>query len=199
MSAELTRTLQRLLVERKAETLKRGWAEVPPWVFISDAGTPLDLSNMTKAWRRVLKKAELPTFRLYDLRHTFATTLPANGAPITYVATHLGHAKPTTTLLHYTHWIPRGDKRYVDGLDTPAHRQPEPGVVAKEVPGSRTVAISRNVELTRSATGRNDWSRRSDLNRRPVDYESTALPTELRRRRVNLRGFPRACQPRPPD
>ncbi len=26
-----------------------------------------------------------------------------------------------------------------------------------------------------------NWSRRPDLNRRPVDYESTALPTELRR------------------
>jgi hypothetical protein len=25
------------------------------------------------------------------------------------------------------------------------------------------------------------WSRRSDLNRRPADYESAALPTELRR------------------
>src|SRR6185436_20404306 len=26
-----------------------------------------------------------------------------------------------------------------------------------------------------------DWSRRSDLNRGPADYESAALPTELRR------------------
>ena len=25
------------------------------------------------------------------------------------------------------------------------------------------------------------WSRRADLNRRPTDYESVALPTELRR------------------
>ena len=33
---------------------------------------------------------------------------------------------------------------------------------------------------------RNDWSRRPDLNRGPVDYESTALPTELRRRRIAL-------------
>jgi transcriptional regulator with AAA-type ATPase domain len=44
------------------------------------------LKVVTKAWRRVLKKAKLPAFRLYDLRHTFATTLLAEGAPLTYVA-----------------------------------------------------------------------------------------------------------------
>jgi len=120
MSAELARTLLRLQHERKAETLKRGWPEMPPWVFCSETGTPLDLSNVSKAWRRTLRKAKLPGFRLYDLRHTFATTLLAQGAPITYVAAQLGHAKPTTTLAHYAHWIPRGDKRYVDALDAPA-------------------------------------------------------------------------------
>jgi integrase len=41
MSPELATALRRLEVERKAETLKRGWREVPPWVFCSEAGTPL--------------------------------------------------------------------------------------------------------------------------------------------------------------
>jgi integrase len=86
MSVGLATALQRLRSERAAETLKRGWPEMPPWVFCSEAETPLDLSNVTKAWRRVLKAAKLPAFRLYDLRHTFATELLAQGAPITYVA-----------------------------------------------------------------------------------------------------------------
>src|SRR3989475_13079278 len=34
--------------------------------------------------------AGLPRFRLYDLRHTFATHLLGQGAPITYVAAQLG-------------------------------------------------------------------------------------------------------------
>src|SRR5438309_11836830 len=66
--------------------------------------------------RAHLSRAGLPRFRLYDLRHTFATHLLELGAPITYVAAQLGYAKPTTTLAHYAHWIPRGDKGWVDRL-----------------------------------------------------------------------------------
>jgi integrase len=123
MSVQLAVALQRLRNERAAETLRRGWPERPPWIFCSEVGTPLDLSNVTKAWRRVLKKAKLPAFRLYDLRHTFATTLLAEGAPLTYVAAQMGHTKPTTTLLWYAHWLPRGDKRWVDALDRAGSRE----------------------------------------------------------------------------
>lgn len=57
MSAELARVLQRLQIEQKAETLKRGWPDVPAWMFVSEAGIPLDHPNVTKAWRRVLRCA----------------------------------------------------------------------------------------------------------------------------------------------
>ena len=32
------------------------------------------------------------------------------------MAAQLGHAKPTTTLAYYGHWLPRGDKGYIDRL-----------------------------------------------------------------------------------
>jgi hypothetical protein len=35
----------RLQVERKTETLRRGWAAFPPWVFCAEAGTTLDESQ----------------------------------------------------------------------------------------------------------------------------------------------------------
>jgi hypothetical protein len=64
---------------------------------------------VTKGWRRVLERAKLPAFRLYDLRHTFATELLAQGAPIAM--------KPTTTLQWYVHWLPRGDKHWVEAFN----------------------------------------------------------------------------------
>ena len=37
---------------------------------------------------------------------------------MTYVSAQLGHAKPTTTLQWYSHWLPSADShRFVDGLD----------------------------------------------------------------------------------
>ncbi len=43
-------------------------------------------------------------------------------------------------------------------------------------------------QLTMGKRGkhRRYWSRGADLNRRPADYESAALPTELPRRKLNL-------------
>ncbi len=86
------------------------------------------------------------------------------GAPITYVAAQLGHAKPTTTLAYYAHWIPSGDKRFIDRLE--AIRS-----AAQVVDGSKVVAASEEGE---SEVRDSEWSRRRDLNPRPADYETRA-------------------------
>ena len=117
LSPELVASLTRLRAERERETLRRGWPALPPWVFCSVAGTAYDPANVVKAMKRALRKAELPGFRLYDLRHTFATLLLNRGVPITYVAAQLGHAKPTTTLQWYAHHLPKATAHYVDLLD----------------------------------------------------------------------------------
>jgi len=64
----------------------------------------------------VRQAAGLPNFTLYDLRHTFATHLLMEGADLLYVSYQLGHAKPTTTLLYYAHFMPRGDKKHLDRM-----------------------------------------------------------------------------------
>jgi hypothetical protein len=51
------------------------------------------------------------------IAYTFASLLLAQKAPITYVAAQLGHARPTTTLQFYAHWIPSGAEHFVDGLN----------------------------------------------------------------------------------
>jgi integrase len=117
MSEQLVRGLRRHEIDRMVEKVKRGWAEMPPWVFCTDEGTPLDESRVRKAYSQALRRAKLPAFRLYDLRHTYASLLLAQGAPITYVSSQLGHTDATTTLRWYARWIPRTDKRAVDALD----------------------------------------------------------------------------------
>src|SRR5262249_23963581 len=74
----------------------------------------LDESRVRKIMARVCERAGVAHRTPYDLRHTFATLLlsgqaPGLGghpAPLTYVAAQLGHAKSTTTLTWYAHWIP---------------------------------------------------------------------------------------------
>ncbi|SRR5579885_791211 len=119
MSLELAAALAKLYVGREKETLRRGWPEMPTWVFINRQGRLLDESRLRKRFARILKRAGLSGFRVYDLRHTFATLLLAKGVPITYVAAQLGHSKPTTTLQWYAHWLPSESKNFVDSLDSP--------------------------------------------------------------------------------
>jgi integrase len=120
MSRELRDALTGLYVAREKETLRRGWSEIPQWVFVNSRGNLLDQSRLRKHFASVLRKAGLSGHTPYDLRHTFATLLLAKETPITYVAAQLGHAKPTTTLQWYAHWLPRSDRNYIDALDTPA-------------------------------------------------------------------------------
>lgn len=78
MSQQLARVLRRLEIDRKAETLRRGWREVPPWIFCSEAGTPLDHNNVAKTFKRVLKAPGSP----FTSRPTvFATPLPPCSSP----------------------------------------------------------------------------------------------------------------------
>ena len=49
------------------------------------------LSNVKKAWRNTLRRAGVPYFSLYELRHTFATRLSAGGVADHFVTLMLQH------------------------------------------------------------------------------------------------------------
>ena len=59
VSQELVRTLRRLELERKTETLKGGWSALPLWVFCDSTGRPLSPRTVEDAFKRVLKAIDV--------------------------------------------------------------------------------------------------------------------------------------------
>ena len=118
MSEQLSRVLLRLQVERKTEVLRRGWAEIPSWVFCTEVGTPFDESRVRKVFSKILKAAGLPPhFSPHCLRHTFASLLLQQGESPAYVQRQLGHASIQLTVDTYGKWLPMGNKAAVNRLD----------------------------------------------------------------------------------
>jgi len=129
MSQQLARVLHRLQIERKAETLRRGWPQVPAWVFCTQGGTPYDPAFVQRGFKRVVAAAKLPLhFTPHCLRHTYASLMLQAGESPVYVQRQLGHASIKMTVDTYGKWLPMGNKAAVDRLDD-------------DVAGSRTVAV----------------------------------------------------------
>jgi integrase len=122
VSRELAEVLRRLLHDRKAETLKRGWPELPPWVFCTPEGQPLPRPVIARAFASALRAAGLPAhFTPHGLRHTFASLLLEQGEAVQYVQEQLGHKSITLTVDTYGRWLPkRAIRGGVDGLDEPS-------------------------------------------------------------------------------
>lgn len=95
------RTKQRL------ERLQAG----PSWiesglVFTSSVGTPIDGSNLLRAFKAQLKAAGLPDLRFHDLRHSAATFMLVLGVQPKVVSEMLGHSRVGVTLDTYSHVLP---------------------------------------------------------------------------------------------
>ncbi len=65
---------------------------------------------VTKRFSDLRTAAGLGHFRLHDLRHFMATEKLHAGFAIPIVAERLAHARYSTTLNHYAHAVPGGDR-----------------------------------------------------------------------------------------
>ena len=118
VSRQLAEVLTGLEIDQKRDVLRRGTGRIPPWVFATREGTPLDESRVRKAFKRLLTLASLRrTLSPHCLRHTYASLMLQAGAPLTYVRDQLGHSSIQVTADIYGRWLPRGDKTWVDRLD----------------------------------------------------------------------------------
>ncbi len=73
------------------------------FVFTNLSGRPLDSSIVRAAFWGILAKAGLPRIRLYDLRHSCASLLLAQGVAPRTVMDILGHSTITLTMNTYSH------------------------------------------------------------------------------------------------
>jgi integrase len=107
-------TLSALAEHRKA-MLAAGSINGP--VFCDTRGGYLRQSNLRKnSFKPILKRASLPSIRLYDLRHTCATLLLLADEPAKVVSERLGHSSITLTLDTYSHVLPTMQKRAADTM-----------------------------------------------------------------------------------
>jgi len=76
-------------------------------IFSTAIGGPLNSKNLTaRYFKPLLKRAELPEIRLYDLRHTAASLALKNNVNPKVVAEMLGHASTKHTMDTYSHVMP---------------------------------------------------------------------------------------------
>ncbi len=72
--------------------------------FVFPGPTPDEpLTSITrKFWREVCGAAEIESFRVHDLRHSYASILVNAGHSLPFIGALLGHSQPTTTA-RYAH------------------------------------------------------------------------------------------------
>ena len=120
--------------------------------------------RLRKRFDLALEETEITGHVLYDARHSYASTILARCRDFVCVSAQLGHASPKPRRIIYAHPI--------------AGRRSELCRCARRIRSGLAVARRR-------ATSRYNrfcltfWSHPPDSNRRPADYESAALPTEL--------------------
>jgi integrase len=75
-------------------------------IFAQPGGQYLTPSNFGQRMSKLMRSAGLGGITLHSLRHSHASELLSQGAPITAVAERLGHASPNITLGIYSHALP---------------------------------------------------------------------------------------------
>jgi integrase len=107
-----------LRAKRKQEALKNGWRTVPEWVFVNQAGEPLDAGNVRgRVHYKACERAGLRRIRIHDIRHGYATIRINAGHNIADVSKQLGHESIKITVDTYYRWIENAHSSQVAELD----------------------------------------------------------------------------------
>ena len=106
----LTDEAQKLLARRLKEPSASGY------LFPSKRDPSHPMGNIANTHNRTVKRAGLEWFRLYDLRHTFATRAVQAGMDLPTLAGILGHSK-LHMILRYAHPTPEHKRQAISRLE----------------------------------------------------------------------------------
>jgi integrase len=111
----------RLVCPRQDGTLYRvfpGPGRLQPWPLLrKDGGGPLLYQNFRKRfWVPAFEQLKLPYVTPHSARHSFISTLQAQGVEVGLVAKLAGHSNANVTLGHYTQAV-RGGEAAMSGLE----------------------------------------------------------------------------------
>jgi integrase len=100
-----------VLRQHRARQAAERLAWGPSWediglVFTREDGTLINPQTLSAAFKRHVKAAGLPTIRLHDLRHSYATAALSAGIHAKVVSDRLGHSSVGITLDVYSHVVP---------------------------------------------------------------------------------------------
>jgi len=98
------------------EVAGESWVE-SGFVFTSRRGTPIDRGNALHRFQDILKEQGLPRIRFYDLRHTHASLLIAEGVHPKKIAERLGHSSIKLTMDTYGHLFDGCDRESAERMD----------------------------------------------------------------------------------
>lgn len=102
--------------ERLAGERWRHWEDAG-LIFTSTVGTPLDASNVTHGFQKLLETAGLPRQRFHDLRHACASFLLSQGVSHRVVMETLGHSQIGLTMNLYSHVAPALQRDAAERMD----------------------------------------------------------------------------------
>lgn len=105
-TVEIGKKVVESLQEHRKRLLIEGLASCD-LVFPSPQGQHMRRGNLrTRHWMPLLQKLNLNHRGFHHVRHTYATQQLLSGLSVHVLSRILGHAKPSTTLDIYAHWVP---------------------------------------------------------------------------------------------
>ena len=89
-----------LVPDAKVMLSKRRSQASSVYVFPSSKSKTGHIVNPNKAWRRIIKKAELIDVRIHDLRRTMGSFMAAGNTSTVIIGKALGHSDPSATAIY---------------------------------------------------------------------------------------------------